>query len=85
MKESRAIPFSSAAGAGDDEPTFGAEWFRPAGDPDWPGHWASLPRDWEHEPEDRLVSAETRAVVEAAIAALPPAQREVLVLRDVDG
>jgi RNA polymerase sigma-70 factor (ECF subfamily) len=31
------------------------------------------------------MARETLAVVEAAIAGLPPAQREVLTLRDIDG
>ena len=87
VKESRSIPFSSALGALADgaEPTFDADRFRPPDDPDWPGHWASLPNGWEHQPEQRLLAAETLALVGAAIAQLPPAQREVLTLRDVDG
>src|ERR671937_890951 len=36
-------------------------------------------------PEARLLSRETLAVVEEAIAALPPAQRAVITLRDVEG
>ena len=87
VKESRSIPFSSAVGALADgaEPTFDADRFRPPGDLDWPGHWASLPNDWEHQPEQRLLAAETLALVGAAIEQLPPAQREVLTLRDVEG
>jgi RNA polymerase sigma-70 factor (ECF subfamily) len=87
VKESRVIPFSSVAGATDDdaEPTFDADRFRPADDADWPGHWASLPLDWEHQPEARLLAGETLTLVGAAIETLPPAQREVLTLRDVDG
>lgn len=36
-------------------------------------------------PEDRLLSGETRTVVKDAIAALPPTQRTVITLRDVEG
>jgi len=43
------------------------------------------PRRWEDVPEARLLSAETREQVLAAIAGLPPAQREVITLRDVEG
>ena len=52
---------------------------------EWAGHWSSLPNDWRGLPEDRLEAAETRAVVAAAIAALPPMQAEVIRLRDVAG
>jgi RNA polymerase sigma-70 factor, ECF subfamily len=87
VKESRTIPFSSAAGALHDgaEPTFEADRFRPPTDPDWPGHWVSFPLDWEHEPETRLLANETLSLVVTVIDALPPAQREVITLRDIDG
>jgi RNA polymerase sigma-70 factor (ECF subfamily) len=87
VKESRTIPFSSAAGALTDgaEPTFDPDRFRPPTDPDWPGHWASFPLGWEQQPESRLLASETLGVVAAIIQKLPPAQREVLTLRDVDG
>jgi RNA polymerase sigma-70 factor (ECF subfamily) len=87
VKEARTIPFSSAADAMSDgsEPAFDPDRFRPADDPDWPGHWASLPPAWEHEPEARLLASETLAIVAAAIEALPPAQREVITLRDMEG
>jgi RNA polymerase sigma-70 factor (ECF subfamily) len=87
VREARSIPFSSAGGAldGDAEPTFDPDRFRSPDDPDWPGHWAAFPLDWEHQPESRLLAGETLALVGAAIDQLPPAQREVLTLRDVDG
>ena len=37
------------------------------------------------EPEDALLAGEARGVILHAVAALPPAQREVLVLRDLAG
>jgi RNA polymerase sigma-70 factor (ECF subfamily) len=67
------------------EPTFDADRFRPPEDPEWPGHWASFPLDWEHQPESRLLAGETLRLVASIIETLPPAQREVLTLRDVDG
>src|SRR2546430_2622467 len=69
VKESRSIPFSSAAAALDDgtEPTFDADRFRPPEDPDWPGHWASFPLDWEHQPEQRVLADETLGLVASAI------------------
>jgi RNA polymerase sigma-70 factor, ECF subfamily len=88
VRDRRTIPFSSAANAihDDAEPAFDPDRFRPdvAGEPH-PGHWRSLPLDWEHEPEDRLLSKETLGVVAAALDSLPPAQREVVLLRDVEG
>jgi RNA polymerase sigma-70 factor (ECF subfamily) len=36
-------------------------------------------------PETELLAAEIRKTITEAIAALPPSQREVLVLRDVEG
>jgi RNA polymerase sigma-70 factor, ECF subfamily len=87
VRESRSIPFSSASRAlvDDDDPTFHADRFRPPDDPEWPGHWASFPLDWEHEPESRLLADETLSLVAMAIEQLPPAQREVLTLRDIEG
>jgi RNA polymerase sigma-70 factor, ECF subfamily len=51
------------------------------------GDWnASLmPRRWEEFPEDYTASRELRAVIEGALATLPPAQAEVIRLRDVQG
>lgn len=49
------------------------------------GHWRSFPLAWEHEPEGRLEAAETLDVVRKAMRALPPAQEEVMTLRDVEG
>jgi RNA polymerase sigma-70 factor (ECF subfamily) len=46
------------------------------------GFWASPPHEW---PEEKLLSAEVRAVVEGAIASLPDSQRTVITLRDVEG
>jgi RNA polymerase sigma-70 factor (ECF subfamily) len=46
------------------------------------GHWASPPRAW---PEERLLSSETRALIAAEIERLPPSQRAVISLRDVEG
>ena len=82
-REGRTIPFSSLQSPGTvPEPAVDADRFRPDDDPRWPGHWAAAP---EELPEDRLVAAETRARLEAAIADLPASQRAVITLRDVQG
>ena len=51
----------------------------------YPGGWISFPTPWSNEPEAALLSAETRALIEATIAALPTGQRLVITLRDVEG
>jgi RNA polymerase sigma-70 factor, ECF subfamily len=58
--------------------------FLPANHARWPRHWAVPPRPWR-TPEEDLLAGETRSVILAAIDALPPAHREVLVLRDIEG
>jgi RNA polymerase sigma-70 factor (ECF subfamily) len=58
--------------------------FLPADHARWPHHWATEPTKWR-TPEQALLDDETRAVIAAAIDALPAAQREVLVLRDIEG
>jgi MFS family permease len=66
------------------EPTFPAYRFLPPDDPDWPGHWARPPENWDPL-RVRLDGAEAREQVRTAIAELPPSLRQVLVLRDMEG
>jgi RNA polymerase sigma-70 factor (ECF subfamily) len=85
VRERRTLPFSSLDGLGEPgRPAVEPERFLPAGHR-WAGHWASPPRSWGEVPEERLLSAETRAEVERAVERLPPAQRAVITLRDVEG
>ena len=77
-RESRSVPFSSLERE-DGEPAVDPDRF--AGD----GAWSSPPRSWEGEPEERLLAGEARAVIDAEIAKLPPVQRQVITLRDVEG
>jgi RNA polymerase sigma-70 factor, ECF subfamily len=83
VREGRTIPFSSLRTPENvPEPAVEPTRFRPHDDPRWPGHWASKPGEW---PEERLLAAETIAVADAAIDALPSSQRAVITLRDVEG
>jgi RNA polymerase sigma-70 factor (ECF subfamily) len=82
-RERRSVPFSSAAGAAADEPSVDPDRFVGAG-AEPAGAWALAPARWPG-PEESLLSGETREVILAAIDKLPPAQREVITLRDVDG
>ena len=84
-REGRQIAFSDLAdAAAGTEAAVPPERFRGAGD-EWPGHWAVPPRSWGGSPEQRLLAGETLEQIERAVAALPPAQREVLTLRDIEG
>lgn len=87
VREHRSVPFAAASWALEDgaDPTIDPDRFLHAPTSDPAGHWVSLPLAWEHEPEARLEAGETVAVVRAAMSALPPAQQEVMTLRDVEG
>ena len=77
------MPFSSLQDPGRvPEAAVDADRFRPEDDERYPGHWSSPPREL---PEERLLAAETRARIAAAIEALPANQAAVIRLRDVDG
>jgi RNA polymerase sigma-70 factor, ECF subfamily len=85
-KEGRAIPFSSFSRdeATGNEPSVPAERFSGPGER-WVGHWVSAPRDVGEHPEHQLLAREAFESATRCIASLPPAQRAVIVLRDVHG
>ena len=82
QREGRTLPFSALH-----DPARVPE---PAVDPDrffapedaHAGGWSAPPRDL---PEERLLAAETRDVIASAVEALPPNQRAVISLRDIEG
>jgi RNA polymerase sigma-70 factor (ECF subfamily) len=82
-RERRALPFSSVAPAGVDEPAVDPDRFQ-KDDEAWPGHWATPPRPWQ-KPERRLLSLEARDRLKQALKQLPERQRVIVVLRDVEG
>jgi len=86
-REGRSVPFSSLAAADAEEsgPTVDPDQFHPPDHPQWANIWVSYPKRWDELPEDRLLSRELGARVQAAIDALPLTQREVITLRDVEG
>jgi RNA polymerase sigma-70 factor (ECF subfamily) len=85
QREARSVPFSSLEGElADDERSVDPDRFLGA-DHRLAGHWASPPETWRDVPEARLISAETRSVIERAMEGLPPTQRLVIALRDVEG
>ncbi len=86
VREARAVPFSALARdeTERDDPSVAPDRFAVAGEP-WPRHWRDEPASWGDQPEARLASRELRACIDAAIDALPPVQRTVVLLRDVAG
>jgi MFS family permease len=70
----QAVPLASG-------PVFPADRFLPDDDPQWPGHWASPPREWGADFADEGALAQARAVIRS----MPPELRQVIVLRDVEG
>ena len=84
MRDGRTLPFAALREADGDDPAVDPARFRPLDHPD-AGHWTSLPRAWDDRPDERLLARETREHLRAAIDALPPQQRAVLTLRDVEG
>jgi RNA polymerase sigma-70 factor, ECF subfamily len=84
-RERRSVPFAALAAAEDTgEPSVDPDRFLPADHELYPGHWVLMPTRWP-TPEEGLLSGETRAVIVAAIEALPKAQRTVIALRDIEG
>ena len=82
-RDKRSVPLSCLAaedeggGASVDPDRFLAD-----GHPRWPGHWSQPPEPWS---DDALVSRETLDAVRAAMEQLPPTQRAVMTMRDVEG
>jgi RNA polymerase sigma-70 factor (ECF subfamily) len=87
VREGRSVPFSAFAreAAGRGEPSVAPDRFLDERQERWAGHWASPPTRWDTIPEERLHAKETLAVVQAAIETLPPGQRAVITLRDIEG
>jgi RNA polymerase sigma-70 factor (ECF subfamily) len=86
-RESRSVPFSSFDDYGleTDEPAVEHQRFLPEDHPNWPGHWAVPPQPWNRTMEELALMKELMAHVEAAINGLPPSQRAVITVRDIEG
>jgi RNA polymerase sigma-70 factor (ECF subfamily) len=82
VREVRSVPMSALDAEDDDgAPTVPEDRFRGESEL-WAGRWARPPTAWT---DDQLASAETVALARGAIETLPPAQKTVITLRDVDG
>ena len=85
-REKRTLPFSyfrRRAEEGGDEPAVDADRFQ-GRDGVRPGWWARPPAEWEGA-DVRVESDEVRDLLLEAITKLPPRQRDVIVLRDLQG
>lgn len=83
--ERRLVPMAALVQdeTAEPEPAVEPERFAPAGDR-WAGHWAGAPTPFP-SPEQALERRELRALLESAIAGLPPVQQQVIVLCDIEG
>jgi RNA polymerase sigma-70 factor, ECF subfamily len=83
-RERHSMPMSSLVTDDEDGPVLDPDRFLPADHAQWPGHWTIGPTAWP-VPEEGLLAGETREVIVGAIRELPPTQRAVIALRDVEG
>ena len=73
IREQRTIPVADAG------PVVDASRFGPG------GAWSAPPEHWIEEAEDRIEAEKLGGLLKAAIDGLPGRQREVVLLRDVEG
>ena len=78
--DKRTVPFASLS-PDDSGPTVDPARFQ-GPDGEYPHHWRESPAAW---PEQVTLTREVHDVVTQALAGLPPRQRVVVALRDVDG
>jgi RNA polymerase sigma-70 factor (ECF subfamily) len=84
-REARSISFSALKRESDDGTASVDPILFAGSDSEYPDHWKNAPSEWDLTPEQALLSQECRAYIDQAIAGLPADQREVIVLRDVQG
>jgi RNA polymerase sigma-70 factor (ECF subfamily) len=82
-RDARTVPFASLA-LQHEEPAVEPERFRGPEDP-FPGHWRAYPGTWQRLPEETFADRETLDVVLSTIRQLPPPQRIVITMRDIQG
>ena len=82
-RDKRMVPLSSLVQEDDEDgASVPPERFQGEGHPRWPGHWSQPPEAWSDE---QLVSRETLQAIAGAMETLPPKQRAVMMMRDVEG
>jgi RNA polymerase sigma-70 factor (ECF subfamily) len=73
VREARSVPIADAG------PAVDASRFGPS------GAWAAPPEHWVEEAEERIDAGKLNELLRTGLAVLPPRQREVVLLRDVEG
>jgi len=73
VREARSVPVADAG------PVVDASRFGPS------GAWAIPPEHWIEEAENRVDAARLAGLLRGGLDSLPPRQREVVLLRDVEG
>jgi RNA polymerase sigma-70 factor (ECF subfamily) len=81
VREARSVPFASLGPA---DPAVSPDRFRGPEDP-YTGGWKVFPADWRLLPDEMLHQHQALGVIVSVISALPPAQRAVIRMRDVEG
>jgi len=84
VREARSVPFASPAAEGESGPAVVPERSR-GRDDRYPGGWRVFPANWHPLPDETLHQGQALDLLVATIAALPPAQRAVIRMRDVEG
>jgi RNA polymerase sigma-70 factor (ECF subfamily) len=81
QRDKRSVPFSALTGQhSPEDAAVSLSRFTQS------GSWSAPPEQWDEDtPERLLLRRETRALIEQTIAGLPPGQRAVVTLRDVEG
>lgn len=80
VREGRSVPFSAIGDRGDAQPVVDPSRFAPD------GSWKTPPRRWEDVTPEQLASRrQAMQCLEQALDALPPNQRAVVTLRDIEG
>ena len=85
QREGRSFSFTELDHLFEDEPTVPPERFHPPNSQRSPGHWIVHPTAWEDAPEKLILSKEFLGIALTAVSELPPGQRAVITLCDVEG
>lgn len=81
-RDKRSVPLSSLGQDDEGGASVEPDRFLDDSHPRWAGHWSQPPAPWG---ADELVARETLQAIASAMEKLPPMQRAVMSMRDVEG